>query len=225
MHIIRNLQNYERRVVRHQYPQGIPNWSSIRERVIHIVRHSSDQEDLELPIYVRADIRPHHLRSRTGYTTIERQNIQRQMERMGMLTNQPAVDMRGIDVRRNDEWGHIVAASIGGTNEPINFFPQAFRMNRGDLWNRMEGHIREFLGNNPNGHVNYEVFIIYNPTLENIIDGRQFGYRLIGICVSARFHSSETVYYDIEFCTDNDSVLYQRLDNLCTFDIYEYFSN
>ncbi len=59
-------------------------------------------------------------------------------------------------MRRGDEGGHLIAASLGGAGDRINIVPQAATLNRGD-WRSMEDEFRAALREGKTVNVSIEV--------------------------------------------------------------------
>lgn len=127
----------------------------------------------ELPLVVRANIYPRHLR------TTERRPIPGPINKKMKLMNK----------HQSDEAGHIVADSLGGPSEEYNFVPQTPSLNRNEgstlssdripfvSWFSYEEHMREFLREPDAGHIQFTAVIIYG----NLLDTRrpvQIGLRL-----------------------------------------------
>lgn len=176
----------------------------IQERIFHRVTHRSDNEPIDLPVYVSATITFGNLRLRSDY---EQAAVNTAMNRMDIIHR--------TSTNRGDENGHLLAASLGGSNEITNFVPQAFRQNRGDFWGRMERYIRNFLTLNQNGSINWQLAILYHPVLAS--------YRPIGFCVEITTTDNNNRVQNISFCFANENSSVNDNDFSCAFDMQDYY--
>jgi hypothetical protein len=73
--------------------------------------------------------------------------------------------MRNLDELSGDERGHLVAASLGGTNDAFNIVPQHNSVNRransGSHWFTTENNIREFVSRDVRRVVDLHIVILY----------------------------------------------------------------
>jgi len=112
---------------------------------------------------------------------------------------------------QGDEAGHILAHQLGGwTNETFNFIPMTRLLNRGtgSIWRLFENSIPNFLNREPQGHVDWRLAVIYDPTPTNPQNLR----RPIGVCVQySETDDNGNVEPIDEICLSNDPT-----DTTCT---------
>lgn len=136
------------------------------------------------------------------YAEISAQNLKKYKQREP--TAQFKNRLTQMNARRGDQAGHILAHSIGGTDEAKNIMPQHPSVNLGDIWKRTEKFIHNFLKEDARKPVNQQlkrVFwtaeIYYRPDLSN--------YRPVGFCIyyyTKDYSAGETRDRELE-CTGN----------------------
>jgi hypothetical protein len=121
---------------------------------------------------VNAVIDPRHLRTRDGrnFTAADREYMR---QFLGAI--------------QEDEAGHLVAATLGGTSDRYNLAPQHRTLNRNvnegnnphilSAWFPEENKIRRFLNDHPTGHVEWRVQAEY----ANEEQGRPISFRFESI--------------------------------------------
>jgi len=122
---------------------SITDYSTIRAPSI------PNHDDLMLTVRIRARIRYNHLQSRTSMSS----RLNTLMRNMDMIAGQ-------------DERGHLIAASLGGTNDPFNIVPQYRGTNRragsNSHWFTVENEIRTFVNQDRRNSVGLHVIVLYN---------------------------------------------------------------
>lgn len=130
-------------------------------RIVNVF-NAANPGNIDLPMYVAADIKYENLRERGRIT----QDIYDHMDQM--------------EKNANDHAGHLIAASLGGPTVPENFIPMASRVNSNGFWWQTENELRTFLSNNRSGKVSWEMIIVYLDDPKSVIPK---SYRPIGFCL------------------------------------------
>jgi hypothetical protein len=108
--------------------------------------------------------------------------------------------MTNMNALRDDERGHLLAASLGGTNEEFNIVPQTSLINRNvgsqgyTFWYPLEQQIREFLDRNPGAYVLWDTLVFYGDLTVN--------RRPIA------FAQQVALYNDANLTTDSGTIFY-----------------
>ena len=160
--ILSNTRDYSLHILNNPY-SSIVDYSTIAAPSI------PNLADLELTVRIRAVIRSSHL-------------------------NRPRPDMpsslRTLMVNLNaddqDDRGHIIALSLGGTNEPFNVVPQYCGTNRRvsstSHWWTFENEMRRFINQHVRNYVEIQVIVVYGG---NLLESR----RPTGFYLQAIFHN------------------------------------
>jgi len=169
--ILRDSQTYQNRIVNDDQT-SINGYSTI-------IAPLSNGESIELTVRIRAIVRQRHLQRRTS------------------MSDSLSTLIQNLDAVNGDERGHLIAASLGGTNDPYNIVPQHRGTNRRcgatSHWITIENEIRAFLNANGDRRVNIHVIVLY----DNIIISR----RPTGFYVQAVFYESDnTINRDTGNC-------------------------
>lgn len=135
-------------------------------------------DDVELPIRIRARIRSEDLQVRT-----------RMSSRLSTL-------MDNMHRLQNDERGHLIAASFGGTNRAFNIVPQDRGVNRrvgsNSHWLTFENAIRAFINRDERNNVDFHVYVLYGDLPES--------RRPTAFLTRAFFYIGESLHIDTGFC-------------------------
>jgi hypothetical protein len=160
--ILSDSQTYQNRIVQDDQI-SITGYSTI-------IAPLPNGESIELTVRIRAVVRHRHLRSRTP------------------MSNSLNTLMQNLDAVNGDERGHLIAASLGGTNDPYNIVPQHRGTNRRcgatSHWITIENEIRAFLNASSDRRVDIHVIVLY----DNIVISR----RPTGFYVQAVFYESDS---------------------------------
>jgi hypothetical protein len=169
--ILRDSQTYQNRIVQDDQT-SINSYSTI-------IAPLNNGRSIELTVRIRAVVRRRHLQARTS------------------MSNSLNTLIQNLDAVDGDERGHLIAASLGGTNDAYNIVPQHRGTNRRcgatSHWITLENEIRAFLNANSDRRVTIQVIVLY----DNITISR----RPIGFYVQAVFYESDnTVNRDTGNC-------------------------
>lgn len=138
-----------------------------------------NHENVQLTVRIEARIRYSHLQRRTA------------------MPNTLNIHMRNMDSLSVDERGHLIAASLGGTNDPFNIVPQYRGTNRryGSFshWYTIEGEIRDFIRYNPEYTASLHVIVLYG---DLSISRRPTGFLVQAIL----YDENESIYRDSGSC-------------------------
>jgi len=141
-----------------------------------------------LPLFLSARIERRHRMVREVIPTF----ISRRMDNMNFLT-------------RQDEQGHLLAASLGGPTTDYNFVPQLRTVNRHfegerSYWFELEREMRDFLDdqNNIGPYIYWDVVVVY----EDLIHGNRrptgFGIEAVFFANNSRHHETGTNFISNE---------------------------
>lgn len=150
------------------------------------VQFRNSGSTLSIPYFVRAVIRPNHLR-RPGQRETIPSAIHRHLEYMNR--------------DENDEAGHLLASSLGGITTHTNFIPMAIRLNRSygghSRWREIEQENYNFLNTNPLSSIEWNLAVVYVPNFTNL--------RPLGVCLQfTRFINNVIFFESGDICFDND---------------------
>jgi len=168
--ILRNEQTYQNRIINNQ-DTSITGYSTINAPL--------GSGNIELTVRIRALIRFRHLQPRTS------------------MPNSLNTLIENLDARNGDERGHLIAATLGGNNEPYNIVPQYRGTNRRygstSHWYTVENEIRNFINRDNNNYVSIQIVVLYG----NIITSR----RPTGFYLQAIFYNGDgTINRDTGNC-------------------------
>lgn len=190
------------RVTFHTYTD-IQNPSPVR------VLATIDTGSIILPAFIEADILPSHLpppNSQPSFPTA----VNTQMTAMGQLDD--------------DERGHLLAHSLGGSTDTSNIVPMAARVNRhmqqtaenryarypASFWRSNEDFIRNFLrSNTTTARVHWRLGITYD---EDVLLGQTTNFRPVSFC--SQF---DCYYGDITNYTSTDVCFYNDNEYACKY--------